>query len=151
MTTRPRTLHLLSLFPSRSIISLGLLSPISRTMTTLLQTITLGDSLELRNRVCMGSMTRNRCIDDNKPTEASVEHYRARARDGTGLIVAEGTFVYINGSEWPHAPLMYLEEHAKAWKNVTDAVHEEGGKIFFQPWHPGTACHSRYRVYLARN
>lgn len=103
----------------------------------LLQPITLGGDLALPNRVCMGSMTRNRCVQDNKPTQASVEHYRARAGDGVGLIVAEGTFVYLNGSEWPHAPLMYLEEHAEAWREVTDAVHQAGGKIFFQPWHPG--------------
>ncbi|RMJ07955.1 hypothetical protein CDV36_012442 [Fusarium kuroshium] len=105
-----------------------------------LEPIMLGN-LKLRNRVCMGSMTRNRCTHDNKPTPASVEHYRARARDGVGLIIAEGTFVSINGSEWPHAPLMTLDEHADAWKNVTDAVHEEGGSIFFQPWHPGRIQH----------
>lgn len=92
----------------------------------------------LRNRICMGSMTRNRCIHDNKPTEATAEHYSVRAKDGVGLIVAEGTFVYLNGSEWPHAPVMYLEKHAEAWEQVTSAVHKEGGKIFFQPWHPGT-------------
>ncbi|KAH7126000.1 hypothetical protein EDB81DRAFT_951410 [Dactylonectria macrodidyma] len=110
-------------------------------MSNLLQSITLGGSLLLRNRVCMGSMTRNRCIWDNKPTEASIEHYKTRARDGVGLIIAEGTFISINGSEWPHAPVMYLDEHADAWKAVTDAVHQEEGKIFFQPWHPGRIQH----------
>ncbi|TFK54622.1 FMN-linked oxidoreductase [Heliocybe sulcata] len=106
-------------------------------MSHLLQPIILGDSLELRNRIVMGSMTRNRNIDENKPTEASVTHYSVRARDGVGLIVAEGTFVYLNGAEWQYAPLMFDESHAQAWKKVTDAVHQEGGKIFFQPWHPG--------------
>lgn len=85
----------------------------------------------------MGSMTRNRCVDENKPTQATINHYAERARDGVGLIVVEGTFVYLNGSEWPHAPVMFDQSHVEAWKRVTDAVHREGGKIFFQPWHPG--------------
>ncbi|EKG19680.1 NADH:flavin oxidoreductase/NADH oxidase [Macrophomina phaseolina MS6] len=106
-------------------------------MSSLLEPTTLGDSLDLRNRICMGSMTRNRCVDDNKPTEATARHYAMRARDGAGLIIAEGTFVYLNGGEWLHAPVMFNESHAKAWKPVTDAVHREGGKILFQPWHPG--------------
>ncbi|EMT72802.1 hypothetical protein FOC4_g10004285 [Fusarium odoratissimum] len=41
----------------------------------------------------MGSMTRNRCIDDNKPGPAQIKHYADRAKYGTGLIVTEGTFV----------------------------------------------------------
>lgn len=106
-------------------------------MSSLLTPVALGDLPKLPNRICMGSMTRNRCVDDNKPTQASVEHYADRARDGAALIVAEGTFVYYNGAEWPHASLMMRQEHADAWKPVVEAVHKEGGKILFQPWHPG--------------
>ncbi|KAK6956937.1 hypothetical protein Daesc_002219 [Daldinia eschscholtzii] len=105
-------------------------------MSRLLEPVTLGDSIQLRNRICMGAMTRNRCIDDNKPTSANAKYYADRARDGAGLIVAEGTFVYYNGAEWPHAPVMFNHDHAEAWKKVTDAVHDVQGKIFFQPWHP---------------
>lgn len=106
-------------------------------MLTLLQPTVLGDTLELRNRICMGSMTRNRCTDNCKPTQSSITHYAERARDGVGLIVAEGTFISLHGAEWPHAPVMFDCSHAEAWKKVTDAVHREGGKILFQPWHPG--------------
>ncbi|KAH7361825.1 flavoprotein NADH-dependent oxidoreductase [Plectosphaerella cucumerina] len=110
---------------------------VRHTTASILQPCLLGDSLPLRNRICMGSMTRNRCVDDNKPTEASIVHYATRARDGAGLIVAEGTFIHLNGAGWPHAPLMSNSAHAQAWKQVTDAVHREEGKMFFQPWHPG--------------
>lgn len=106
-------------------------------MTELLQPIVLGDNIPLRNRICMGSMTRNRCINENKPTDASIKHYSTRAQDGTGLVVAEGTFITPHGAEWPHAPVMYEQEHADAWSKVTKAVHEVGGKILFQPWHAG--------------
>lgn len=106
-------------------------------MAKLLEPVVLGDEVSLRNRICMGSMTRNRCIDANKPTEATIKYYVDRARDGTGLIIAEGTFVSPTGVEWPHAPLMYNADHAAAWEKVTRAVHEVEGKIFFQPWHAG--------------
>lgn len=104
-------------------------------MSMLLQPTTLGNCIPLRNHIC--SMTRNRCMDDNKPTQSTITHYAESARDGTGLIVAEGTFTAVNGSEWPHYPLMFDRSHAQSWKEVTDAVHREGGKILFQPWHPG--------------
>ncbi|KAF1976296.1 FMN-linked oxidoreductase [Bimuria novae-zelandiae CBS 107.79] len=111
----------------------------SRKISPLLQPCTLGASIPLRNRICMGAMTRNRCIDNNKPTEASVRHYADRARDGAGLIVAEGIFIYFHGTDYLHAPVMFKEEHAHAWQKVTHAVHHEGGKIFFQAWHAGRA------------
>lgn len=86
----------------------------------------------------MGSMTRNRCVDDFKPGRAQVKHYADRARDGVGLIVTEGTFVDWTGCDWDKSPVMINEDHARAWRSVTDAVHREGGKIYFQAWHAGT-------------
>ncbi|KAL4904128.1 hypothetical protein BDW74DRAFT_168566 [Aspergillus multicolor] len=85
----------------------------------------------------MGSMTRNRCVNDAKPTSPSVRHYAERAADGVGLIVAEGTFIAPHGAEWPNAPVMFDQEHVRTWKKVTDEVHRVGGKMLFQPWHPG--------------
>jgi 2,4-dienoyl-CoA reductase-like NADH-dependent reductase (Old Yellow Enzyme family) len=104
-------------------------------MSQLLQPIILGDDLELQNRICMGSMTRNRCVDEGKPVGAHGQYYAQRAK--CGLIVAEGTFISPHGAEWPWAPVMYEVEHAQAWKPIVDEVHRAGGKIFFQPWHPG--------------
>ncbi|KAJ5578458.1 Aldolase-type TIM barrel [Penicillium hispanicum] len=112
-------------------------------MPRMLEPVTLGDDLLLRNRVCMGSMTRNRCTDNGKPTESIAKHYADRARDGVGLIVAEGTFISLHGAEWPHAPVMFDRSHSEAWKPVVDAVHREGGKILFQPWHPGRIQNDR--------
>ncbi|KAJ4983948.1 hypothetical protein SVAN01_10569 [Stagonosporopsis vannaccii] len=105
----------------------------------LLDPFQLSPALTLRNRICMGSMTRNRNTDSNRPTVAAVKYYSDRARKGAGLIVAEGTFVSATGSEWLHAPMMTTEYHAKAWRPITEAVHNEGGIIFFQPWHEGRA------------
>src|SRR5690242_9947679 len=105
----------------------------------LLEPYQFNSALKLRNRICMGSMTRNRNTDDNKPTAAAARYYSDRARDGAGLIIAEGTFISPTGSEWLHAPMMTTKCHAQAWQPITDAVHTEGGAIFFQPWHEGRA------------
>ncbi|KAL4964204.1 uncharacterized protein BDV14DRAFT_209516 [Aspergillus stella-maris] len=114
--------------------------------SSLLQPITVGNTLSLRNRVVMGSMTRNRCIDNFKPGVAQVKHYAERARDETGLIVNEGTFIDWTGCDWRYAPVMIDEEHSASWKKVTDAVHDEGGRIFFQAWHAGRCQHDQMPI-----
>ncbi|CAI6337667.1 unnamed protein product [Periconia digitata] len=103
----------------------------------LLQPLLLTPSLHLRNRIVMSSLTRNRCIDANKPTPKTATHYATRAKDGVGLIISEGIFIYLNGCDYEHTPVLYKEEHVAPWKMVTDAVHKEGGVIFAQLWHPG--------------
>ena len=109
-------------------------------MSHILQPTTLGDTVPLQNCICMGSMTRNHCVNGNKPTQSSTDHYAERVCDSVSLIVVEGTFVYLNGGEWPHALVMFDHSHVEVWKKVTDTVHCEGGKIIFQMWHPSSTC-----------
>ena len=59
------------------------------------------------------------------------EYYRQRARGGFGLILSEGTLIEPQGTEWPCAAGIWSEEQVKAWKEITDAVHEEKGAIFW--------------------
>lgn len=87
-------------------------------------------------------------MDDYKPGPAQVKHYADRARDGVGLIVSEGIFIDWTGSDWKFAPFMITDDHAEAWRKVTDAVHDEGGKILFQAWHAGIACSTSYSSVL---
>ncbi|KAF4943156.1 hypothetical protein F66182_18819 [Fusarium sp. NRRL 66182] len=115
-------------------------------MSSLLEPITIGGKLSLRNRVVMGSMTRNRCVDGYKPGPAQVKHYTDRARDGVGLIINEGTFVDWTGCDWKYAPFMITKDHAEAWRQVTDAVHKEGGKNFFQAWNAGRVQHDQMPI-----
>lgn len=51
----------------------------------------------------------------------------------------EGTFVDWTGCDWDKSPVMINDDHARAWRLVTDAVHREGGKILFQTWHAGNS------------
>jgi N-ethylmaleimide reductase len=50
-------------------------------------------------------------------------------------MVAPGTSAF--GAD----PGIYDEAQAQAWKQVTEAVHAKGGRIFMQIWHAGRAAH----------
>lgn len=105
-------------------------------MTSYFDPITLGD-LELPHRIWMPPMTRARATADGVPTPEMAEYYRQRA--GAGLIVAEGTYVNDYTCAFDHAPGLYTPEQVAAWKPVTQAVHDAGGRIFVQLWHCGRA------------
>jgi N-ethylmaleimide reductase len=93
----------------------------------------LGD-MELKNRIVMSPMTRNRAIN-NIPNQLMAEYYGQRA--DAGLIVTEGTAPSSNGLGYPRIPGIFSAEQTVAWKGVTQAVHAKGGKIFVQLMHTG--------------
>lgn len=94
--------------------------------------------IELKNRVVMSPMTRNRSIG-NVPGDIVVTYYAQRAE--AGLIVTEGTAPAAEGLGYPRIPGLFNEAQAEAWKKVTAAVHREGGRIFVQLMHTGRASH----------
>lgn len=104
-------------------------------MSTLLHPTPLSPSLTLRNRIIMSSLTRNRNTDNLKPGPTIIEYYTQRAT--AGLIITEGILVNHHEGPWPYLPVLCDEEQMRAWAKVVDAVHAEGGKIFFQTWHAG--------------
>ena len=84
-------------------------------------------NLELKNRVVMSPLTRNRSIG-NVPGDLVVTYYQQRSE--AGLIVTEGTSPSPNGLGYPRIPGIFSAEQVAAWKKVTDAVHAGGAKIF---------------------
>lgn len=98
----------------------------------------LGD-LELANRLVMAPMTRNRAGEGNAPTALNAEYYRQRAT--AGLIITEASQVSAEGVGYPGTPGIYSEQQVAGWKLVTDAVHQQGGKIFIQLWYTGRISH----------
>lgn len=99
----------------------------------------LGDII-LKNRVVMAPLTRSRANnEDHKVTPLVAEYYRQRAT--AGLIISEGSQISTHAVGYVNTPGIYSKEQVEAWKLVTDAVHEEGGKIFIQLWHVGRLTH----------
>ena len=105
------------------------------TMTkSLFDTVTLG-RMQLANRIVMAPMTRSRATDDDMPTDLHVVYYSQRA--SAGMIVTEGVQPSKNGKGYCRTPGIFNDRQIAAWKSVTDAVHERGGKITIQIMHCG--------------
>jgi N-ethylmaleimide reductase len=108
-------------------------------MTSLFDPIQLG-AIAAKNRIIMAPLTRGRSEGVHVPVSGlKAEYYAQRA--GAGLIIAEATGISQEGSGWPSAPGIWLPDHVEAWKPVTDAVHNAGGKIILQLWHMGRLVH----------
>ncbi|MHA6195065.1 alkene reductase [Pseudomonas wadenswilerensis] len=106
-------------------------------MSILFEPVRLGE-LQLANRIVMAPMTRSRADARAVPGAEMVEYYRQRA--GAGLIVAEGTAPSASGLGYCRTPAIYGAEHIAAWRQVTEAVHGEGGRIVLQLMHVGRAA-----------
>jgi N-ethylmaleimide reductase len=107
-------------------------------MSILFTPLTLGD-LTLPNRLLMAPLTRCRADADHVPTDLMAEYYAQRA--SAGLIIAEATMVQEGNSAFWREPGIYSAAQVTGWRQVTDAVHAKGGRIFLQLWHGGRACH----------
>jgi N-ethylmaleimide reductase len=108
--------------------------------TNLTSTITFGD-IQAKNRVFMAPLTRARSQQPGDiPWQLNVEYYRQRA--SAGLIISEATQISQQGKGYAFTPGIHSNEQIAGWKEITDAVHEEGGKIFLQLWHVGRISHN---------
>jgi len=106
---------------------------------SLFSTLKLG-AIEVPNRVVMAPMTRLRATDACLATPLMAQYYRQRA--SAGLIITEGSHPSPMGRGYTYPPGVHTQEQATAWRQVTDAVHEEGGHIFLQLMHAGRVTHS---------
>jgi len=106
--------------------------------TDLFEPVQLG-SLRLANRVVMAPLTRSRADAEGVPNRLMAEYYAQRA--SAGLIVAEGTNISPQARGYASTPGLYSPEQISGWREVTQAVHARGGKIFPQLWHVGRISH----------
>jgi N-ethylmaleimide reductase len=96
-------------------------------------------AVEMPNRILMAPLTRNRAEADGTPGAIAVEYYRQRA--SAGLIVTEATQITPEGKGYLDTPGIHDDTHVAAWRQITDAVHAAGGRIFMQLWHVGRISH----------
>lgn len=95
--------------------------------------------LELSNRIVMAPLTRSRAGAGDVPGPMVAEYYAQRA--SAGLIISEATNISQQGKGYAFTPGIYTEAQIAGWKQVTDALHAKGGKIFCQLWHVGRISH----------
>ncbi|HEY0903924.1 MAG TPA: NADPH-dependent 2,4-dienoyl-CoA reductase [Marmoricola sp.] len=110
----------------------------------LLAPITIGD-LTLRNRAVMGSMHTG--LEDHPwDVPKLAAYFAARARGGVGLIITGGYAPNKRGWLKPFASEMSTRLHAERHKQVTGAVHDEGGAIALQVLHAGRYAYTPWSV-----
>jgi len=108
--------------------------------SSLFEPVTLGFHT-LKNRIVMPALTRQRSGQPGDvPTSPMATYYRQRA--SAGLIVSEGTQIEPRGKGYAWTPGIYSQAQIDGWREVTDAVHAEGGVIFAQLWHVGRVSHT---------
>ncbi len=90
----------------------------------------------LANRVLMGSMHIG-LEDSRRHFPALAAFYAERARGGVGLIVTGGFAPNIEGWSKPLAGTLAARAAARRHRQVSRAVHAEGGKIALQILHTG--------------
>ena len=107
-------------------------------MNPLLQPVSIG-KLDLPNRLVMAPMTRSRATDDGLVTALHAEYYAQRA--SAGLIISESTQPSVIGQGYIQTPGIHAPAQVEAWRLVTRAVHDAGGRIFNQLTHTGRIGH----------
>ncbi len=90
----------------------------------------------LKNRAIMGSMHTG--LEEKRGGfERLAAFYSERAAGGIGLMVTGGFSPNFRGQLKPFAATMSKSRHAKKHRLITDAVHQNGGKILLQILHAG--------------
>lgn len=107
-------------------------------MTDLFSPVSLG-SIQLKNRMVMAPLTRNRAGTGNVPTDLNALYYQQRA--SAGLIITEATPISAMAHGYPATPGIHTPAQLEGWKKVVQAVHAQGGKIVLQLWHVGRISH----------
>jgi N-ethylmaleimide reductase len=95
--------------------------------------------LELQNHIVMAPLTRSRADVMGVPRPFVRDYYAQRA--SAGLIVSEGTQTSFAGQGYCRTPGIHTPEQVAAWRQVTDAVHARGAKMFMQFMHCGRIAH----------
>ncbi|MDR3406970.1 MAG: alkene reductase [Methylovirgula sp.] len=99
----------------------------------------LGD-IELKNRIVMAPLTRNRATHGtDAPNDLNAEYYHQRA--SAGLLISEASQISQQGQGYIWTPGIYSQAQVEGWKKVIEAVHKAGGRIFIQLWHVGRISH----------
>lgn len=106
----------------------------------LFEKVKLGQT-ELSNRIVMAPLTRLRASEpDDVPSPLAKTYYAQRA--SAGLIVTEATQVSAQAKGYAGAPGLHTDAQMAAWQEITQAVHDKGGKIAVQLWHTGLVSHA---------
>ncbi|MBJ7450138.1 MAG: NADH:flavin oxidoreductase [Parachlamydiales bacterium] len=108
-----------------------------------LESLFKSSKIQLRNRVVMAPMTRNKS-PGHVPNANNIAYYKKMAEGGVALVITEGTCVnHVASQGYPDVPNFFGEDALNGWKKVIEAVHGAGAKFFPQLWHVGSIRQSK--------
>lgn len=105
-------------------------------MNTIFDQTTI-NGMTLGNRLVRSATWEGMCDADGKPGQKLIDFYRALARGNVGLVITGYTFVSPEGKQLPGKMGIHTDDFADVMKDMTKAVHDEGGKICIQLVHAG--------------
>ena len=113
----------------------------SQPFAHLLSPIRIGN-VEIRNRIAT-SAHGTAIPTDRKPNSRLAVYHAERAKGGVGLVIFENSRVHPTGRGGLIALEGWHEENVPLYREVADAVHAHGAKIFAQLHHPGRNANSQ--------
>ena len=89
------------------------------------------------NRFAVTAMVTNMCDEEGYATQQYIRYHEAKAKGGYGLIITEDYAVSAHAGGYARVARIYKEDMIPGHKELTDAVHRHGAKIFCQMYHAG--------------
>lgn len=98
--------------------------------------ITIG-SLEVKNRLVVSAMVTHYCDEEGCATERYIAYHEAKAKGGWGLIITEDYRIAPEAGASPTLPGLWCDEQIPSHRELTERIHQAGGKIVAQIYHAG--------------
>jgi 2,4-dienoyl-CoA reductase-like NADH-dependent reductase (Old Yellow Enzyme family) len=95
------------------------------------------NGMTLANRFVRSATWEGMCEEDGRPTPRLASCYRDLAAGGAGLIITGYAFVRPDGKQLPGKMGIHTDDFASEMRSLTQAVHNEGGRICMQLVHAG--------------
>lgn len=106
----------------------------------------IGD-MQFKNRLVVAPMTRVTASENGVASPRMKVYYEDFARGGFALTITEGIYIDRTWSQtYAFQAGLVSSEQATAWHAVTDAVHQQGGRIFAQLQHSGALSQGNYHL-----
>jgi 2,4-dienoyl-CoA reductase-like NADH-dependent reductase (Old Yellow Enzyme family) len=101
------------------------------------------NGMKLSNRFVRSATWEGMAADDGGCTPKLTDLMTGLAKGGVGLIISSHTYVMREGQAAPWQLGVYKDELVPGLQDMTDAVHQSGGKIVMQLAHAGYFAHPK--------
>lgn len=94
-------------------------------------------NVELPNRFVHSATYEGMAKETGEVSDELIKRYERLAKGGVGFIITGYMYVHATGRAYPHQTGIHSDNMIPGLKELTDRVHQEGGKVAFQLAHAG--------------